>query len=151
SPGCSPRRWGRCCWWRGCRGPCSSPPRGSCWGWCPFGVGWREASPRRRRGLVRSGDGLQAALAAGVAVAAMLVWHRVIAGHFDWLPHTFFWRLVPLASDALVFTVTYVAVLHAQGIPVLRVLWMLRPPRPAAAPVLPAQPDPGEPAEAPVL
>ncbi len=109
------------------------------------------ASPRQLLGLVPFRDGLQAALAAGVAVTAMLLWHRVIAGHFDWLPHTFFWRLVPLASDALVFTVTYVALLHAQGIRVLRVLWMLRRPRPAAAPVLPAQPDPGEPAEAPVL
>jgi hypothetical protein len=109
------------------------------------------ASPRKLLGLVPFRDGLQATLAAGVSVAAMLIWHRVIAGRFDFLPHTFFWRLVPLASDALVFTVTYVAVLHAQGIRVLRVLWLLRRPRPATAPVLPAQPDPGEPAEAPVL
>jgi hypothetical protein len=75
------------------------------------------ASPRQLLGLVPFRDGLQATLAAGGAVAAMLVWHRVIAGHFDWLPHTFFWRLVPLASDALVFTVTYVAVPPRPGDP----------------------------------
>jgi hypothetical protein len=79
----------------------------------------------------------------------MLLWHRVIAGRFDFLPHTFFWRLFPVGSDALIFTLVYVMVLHAQGIRVLRVLWLLR--RQRLAPVLPAQPDPGDAAEAPVL
>jgi hypothetical protein len=86
-----------------------------------------------------------------VSVAVMLVWDRIIAGHFDSLPHTFFWRLFPVASDAVVFTLTYVMVLHAQGIRVLRVLSLFRRQRPALAPVLPAQPDPGDAAEAPVL
>ena len=55
------------------------------------------------------------------------------------------------SSDAVVFTLTYAMVLHAQGIRVLRVLSLLRRQRPVAAPVLPAQPDPGEAAEASVL
>ena len=96
-------------------------------------------------------DGLRAAIAAGVSVAVMLVWHRVIAGRFEFLPHTFFWRLFPVGSDALVFSLSYVMVLHAQGIRVLRILSLLRRQRPALAPVLPAQPDPGDAAEAPVL
>ena len=111
----------------------------------------RLESPRQLLGLVPMRDGLRATVAAGVSVAVMLLWDRVIAGHFTSLPHTFFWRLFPVASDALVFTLAYVMVLHAQGIRVLRVLSMLRRSRPAAAPVLPAQPDPGEAAEAPVL
>jgi len=108
-------------------------------------------SPRQLLGLVPFRDGLRATLAAGVSVAVMLVWDRLIAGHFMSLPHTFFWRLFPVGSDAVVFTLTYAMVLHAQGIRVLRVLSLLRRQRPVAAPVLPAQPDPGEAAEASVL
>ena len=40
---------------------------------------------------------------------------------------------------------------EAQGIRVLRVLSLFRRQRPVLAPVLPAQPDPGDAAEAPVL
>ena len=108
-------------------------------------------SARQLLGLVPLQDGLRATIGAGVSVAVMLVWDRIIAGHFDSLPHTFFWRLFPVASDAVVFTLTYVMVLHAQGIRVLRVLSLFRRQRPALAPVLPAQPDPGDAAEAPVL
>ena len=107
-------------------------------------------SRRQLLGLIPFRDGLRAGVAAGVSVGLMLIWHRVIAGRFDFLPHTFFWRLFPVASDAVVFTLTYVAVLHAQGIRVLRVLSMFRRQRPAVAPVLSAQPDPGDAAEAPV-
>lgn len=109
-------------------------------------------SRRQLLGLVPFRDGLRAAIAAGLSVGVMLIWHRVIAGRFEFLPHTFFWRLFPVASDALIFTGVYVMVLHAQGIRVLRVLWLLRRQRrPVVAPVLPAQPDPGDAAEAPVL
>jgi hypothetical protein len=108
-------------------------------------------SRRQLVGLIPFRDGLRAVIAAGASVGLMLIWHRVIAGRFDFLPHTFFWRLFPVASDAGVFTLTYVAVLHAQGIRVLRVLSMIRRQRPAVAPVLPAQPDPGDAAEAPVV
>ena len=59
---------------------------------------------------------------------------------------------VPLARYAVVFTLAYVMVLHAQGIRVLRVLSLFRRQRfPVGAPVLSAQPDPGDAAEAPVL
>ncbi|HET9156645.1 MAG TPA: lipopolysaccharide biosynthesis protein [Myxococcaceae bacterium] len=109
-------------------------------------------SARQLVGLIPVRDGLRAVIGAGVSVAVMLVWHRVIAGRFDFLPHTFFWRLFPVASDAVVFTLAYVMVLHAQGIRVLRVLSMFRRQRfPVGAPVLSAQPDPGDAAEAPVL
>jgi hypothetical protein len=108
-------------------------------------------SARQLLGLVPLRDGLRAAIAAGVSVAVMLVWHRVIAGRFEFLPHTFFWRLFPVGSDAAVFGLTYAMVLHAQGIRVLRIFSLFRRQRPALAPVLPAQPDPGDVAEAPVL
>jgi O-antigen/teichoic acid export membrane protein len=108
-------------------------------------------SLRQLIGLIPFRDGLRAVIAAGASVGVMLIWHRVIAGRFDFLPHTFFWRLFPVASDAVVFTLTYASVLHAQGIRVLRVLSMIRRQRPAVAPVLPAQPDPGDAAEAPVV
>jgi len=107
-------------------------------------------SPRQLLGLVPFGDGLRATIAAGLSVGVVLIWEQIIAGHFDAIPHRFFWRLFPVASDALVFTVAYVMVLHAQGIRVLSVLKLLRR-RPVTASVLPAQPDPGEAAEAPVL
>ncbi|HEY1907066.1 MAG TPA: lipopolysaccharide biosynthesis protein [Myxococcaceae bacterium] len=92
---------------------------------------------------------LRAGLASVGAVALTWIWDRAIAGHWDWLPHRFFWRLVPIGTDSLLFGVVYVGVLHLQGVRVLDVLKSLRKSRRPAP--LPAQPDPGDVTEAPVV
>jgi O-antigen/teichoic acid export membrane protein len=91
---------------------------------------------------------LRASAASLGAAMAMLLVDRVVAGHWDALPHRFFWRLVPLAALSLVFGLAYVAALHLAGVRVLDVLISLRRSRQPAP--LPAQPDPGDVTEAPL-
>ncbi|HTS79491.1 MAG TPA: oligosaccharide flippase family protein [Myxococcaceae bacterium] len=112
----------------------------------------RALGVRRLRALlelVPVRAGLRAGAASLGAAAAMLVWDRVIAGHWSWLPHRFFWRLVPVGTATAVFGMAYVGVLHLLGVRVLDVLKSLRRARRPAP--LPAQPDPGDVTEAPVV
>ncbi|MGZ6078315.1 MAG: oligosaccharide flippase family protein [Myxococcaceae bacterium] len=98
--------------------------------------------------LVPVQAGIRAGAAAVGATALMLVWDRLIAGHWTWLPHRFFWRLVPIGTASVVFGLAYVGALHLVGVRVLDVLKSLRRSRRPAP--LPAQPDPGDVTEAPV-
>jgi hypothetical protein len=99
--------------------------------------------------LVPIRPGLRAGVASAASVLLTWIWDRSIAGHWNWLPHSFFWRLVPIATDSVVFGLAYAGALHFQGVRLLDVLKSLRKARQPAP--LPAQPDPGEVTEAPVV
>ncbi len=112
----------------------------------------RALGTRRLRdllSLVPVKAGLRAGAASVGAVVLTLVWHRLIAGQWDWLPHRFLWRLVPIGTAAVVFGLAYVGALHLVGVRVLDVLKSLRRSRRPAP--LPAQPDPGDVTELPVV
>jgi len=111
----------------------------------------RALETRRLRDLldlVPVHEGVRAGAASVAAVAIMLVWDRLIAGHWGALPHRFFWRLVPVATASAVFGLAYVGALQLVGVRVLEVLGSLRRSRRPAP--LPAQPDPGDVTEAPL-
>ena len=82
------------------------------------------------------------------AVALMLVWDRIIAGHWTWFPHRFFWRLLPIgtAARSSVWPTWRAAPDGCADLDVLKSLRKSRRPAP-----LPAQPDPGDVTEAPVV
>jgi O-antigen/teichoic acid export membrane protein len=111
----------------------------------------RALGTRRLRDLltlVPVQAGVRAGAASVGAVCVMLVWDRIIAGHWNALPHRFFWRLVPVGTASLVFGLAYVIALHLVGVRVLDVLTSLRRSRRPAP--LPAQPDPGDVTEVPL-
>jgi len=89
----------------------------------------------------------KASMASLSAAAGLLVWKRLVSMTWEQIPHSFLWRLLPVAAVGALFGVLYLVGLQLLGVSLLRVVRGLR--RPAIEmsemerPPLDVEPTPG--------
>jgi len=70
----------------------------------------------------------KASVAALAAAAGLLVWKRLVSMTWAQIPHSFLWRLLPIAAVAALFGILYLLALQLMGVSMWRVLRSLRRP-----------------------
>jgi hypothetical protein len=61
----------------------------------------------------------------------VLVWKRLVSMTWDQIPHSFFWRLLPITAVSVLFGIVYLLGLQLMGVSLIRLVRSLR--RPVAA------------------
>ena len=82
---------------------------------------WREMGQ-----LVPWRSMAKASVASLAAAAVLLVWKRLVSPVWEQIPHSFLWRLVPIAGVSALFGVVYLLGLQLGGVSLLQVLRSIR-------------------------
>ena len=90
---------------------------------------------------------VKASIAALGAAGVLIVWKHLVSMTWEQIPHSFFWRLLPIAAVSALFGVVYLLGLQLMGVSMLRVLRSLRRPveevEEMERPPLDVEPTPG--------
>lgn len=90
---------------------------------------------------------VKASIASLGAAGMLLVWKRLVSMTWEQIPHSFLWRLLPIAAVSALFGVVYLFGLQLMGVSLLRILRSLRRPVEAVEelerPPLDVEPTPG--------
>ena len=68
----------------------------------------------------------KASIAALGGAGVLLVWKRLVSMIWEQIPHSFLWRLLPIAAVSVLFGVVYLIGLQLMGVSMLRVVRALR-------------------------